>query len=128
MTRALVLAAMLAVLAPLASHAADTERVQITDPYIELHTGPGRGYPVFFVAAREEWIEIELRHTDWYKVRTAGGKVGWVHRTQLETTLTEHGGKKAFRDIALDDYLRRRPVPSRRRGPAGRERRELVCA
>ena len=46
-------------------------------------TGPGRGYPVFFVAARDEWVEIELRHTDWYKVRTAGGKLGWVHRSQL---------------------------------------------
>ena len=63
------------------------ERVQVTDPYIELRTGPGRGYPVFFVAAREEWIEITLRHTDWYKVRTAGGKLGWVNRKQLESTL-----------------------------------------
>jgi hypothetical protein len=92
------------------AHAADVgaERLQVTDPYIELRTGPGRGYPVFFVAAREEWIEIELRHTDWYKVRTAGGKVGWVNRRQLETTLTEVGGKKTFRDLVLDDYLTRR--------------------
>jgi hypothetical protein len=84
------------------------ERLQVTDPYIELHTGPGRGYPVFFVAAREEWIEIELRHTDWYRVRAAGGQVGWVHRTQLTTTLTEAGVPKGLRDIALDDYLQRR--------------------
>jgi hypothetical protein len=87
---------------------ADQERVKITDPYIELRTGAGRGYPIFFVAARDEWITIELRHTDWYKVRTAGGKVGWVARTQLQTTLTEAGVAKGFRDIALDDYLVRR--------------------
>lgn len=84
------------------------ERVQITDPYIELHTGPGRGYPIFFVAERNEWIEILLRHTDWYKVRTANGKEGWVNRSQLETTLTEAGTTKTFRDVVLDDYLRRR--------------------
>jgi uncharacterized protein YraI len=58
--------------------AARTSTLQIADPYIELRTGPGRGYPVFFVAARDEWIEIELRHTDWFSVRTEGGKLGWV--------------------------------------------------
>lgn len=84
------------------------ERVQVTDPFIELRTGPGRGYPIYFVAQREEWISIELRHTDWFKVRTAGGKVGWVSREQLETTLTEAGGKKSFRDLVIDDYLKRR--------------------
>ena len=30
------------------------ERVQVTDPYVELHTFAGRGYPVFYVAARGE--------------------------------------------------------------------------
>ena len=84
------------------------ERLQVADPFVELHTGPGRGYPVFFVAARHEWITIELRHTDWFRVRAAGGQVGWVQRQQLETTLTEAGGQKTFRDVLLDDYLRRR--------------------
>jgi hypothetical protein len=84
------------------------ERLQVADPYLELRTGPGRGYPIHHVAARKEWVEIELRHTDWFKVRTENGKEGWVHRRQLETTLTEAGGQKTFRDIALDDYLARR--------------------
>jgi len=98
-----------AVCAPAArAEDAPPERVQVTDPYLELRTGPGRGYPVLFVAARDEWIEIELRRTDWYKVRTAGGKEGWVVRAQLETTLTDAGNQTTFRDIVLDDYLRRR--------------------
>jgi hypothetical protein len=84
------------------------ERVRITDPYIELRTGPGRGFPIFHVAARDEWIQIELRFTDWYKVRTETGKEGWVVRQQLVSTLTEAGAAKTFRDVALDDYLSRR--------------------
>jgi hypothetical protein len=91
-----------------AAPAAAAEKVQITDAFIELRTGPGRGYPVFHVAGREEWIELLLRRTDWFKVRTADGREGWVHRAQLETTLTEAGTTKAFRDVLLDDYLQRR--------------------
>ncbi len=85
-----------------------TERLQVTDPYLEMHTGPGRGYPIHHVAARAEWVEIELRYTDWYKVRTENGKEGWVHRRQLVTTLTDAGVARSFRDLAFDDYLQRR--------------------
>jgi hypothetical protein len=85
-----------------------SELVQIADPYIELRTGPGRGYPIFFVAPRNEWVEIELRHTDWFRIRTEDDKVGWVSRQQLESTLTAAGGTKTFRDVLLDDYLTRR--------------------
>lgn len=87
------------------------ERLQVADPFIELRTGPGRGYPVFHVVERRGWIRIELRRTDWYQVRSEnnqGGVVGWVHRSQLENTLTEAGAGKTFRDLLLDDYLGRR--------------------
>ena len=94
--------------APPSATAKAEERLQIADAFIELRSGPGRGFPVFFVASRSEWIAIELRHTDWFKVRTDGGKVGWVNRQQLDTTLTAAGGQKTFRDILLDDYLSRR--------------------
>ncbi len=105
---ALAMSCAATLLASPLAHAEPLERLKVADPYIELRTGPGRGYPVFFVAARDEWIEIELRHTDWFKVRTAGGKEGWVNRRQLETTLTEAGGKRTFRDVMIDDYLARR--------------------
>jgi uncharacterized protein YgiM (DUF1202 family) len=83
-------------------------RVQVVDPYIELRSGAGRGFPLFYTAERGEWIEILKRKTDWFKVRTAGNKEGWVNRTQLENTLTEAGAKTTFRDVVLTDYLNRR--------------------
>lgn len=105
-----LIALLLAAHAP--ARAQVTERVKVADPYLEMRTGPGRGFPVHHVAARHEWVTIELRATDWYKVRTdsdtGNEKIGWVHRRQLELTLTEAGVAKTFRDIALDDYLTRR--------------------
>ncbi len=103
---------MACALLPPALHAADdpakTEKLQVTAPYLEMHTGPGRGYPVFYVVERHQWITVEMRHTDWYRVRAEGGQVGWVKREQLDSTLTAAGGTKTFRDLLLDDYLRRR--------------------
>lgn len=84
------------------------ERLQVSDPYIELHTGPGRGYPVFHIAARGEWVAIVLRHTDWYQVKTDKGVEGWVQRRQLQGTLTAAGAPKNFRDLLLDHYLSRK--------------------
>jgi hypothetical protein len=83
-------------------------QVQVVDAYLELHTGPGRGYPVFHVVERGDRIEILKRHTDWFKIRTVGGKEGWVARAQMERTVIEAGVPTSFRDIVVEDYLRRR--------------------
>lgn len=91
-----------------AADAPAEERLRVADPFLELHTGPGRGFPIFFVVSRDEFVVVQLRSTDWYRVRTDGGKEGWVHRSQLANTFTEAGVQKTFRDIALDDYLARR--------------------
>ena len=90
------------------STAIASESLTVADAYLEMRTGPGRGYPVFFVVPRGQSVAIELRFTDWYKLRAESGQVGWVHRHQLETTLTAAGGTKSFRDVALDDYLSRK--------------------
>lgn len=91
------------------AHAAkDYAKVQIVDPYIELRTGPGRGFPVFYVVERGEWLELLKRRTDWFKVRAANNKEGWVDRAQLENTLTEWGVERSFRDVFLDETLRDR--------------------
>ncbi len=78
--------------------------VRIVDPYIELHTGAGRGYPVFHVVDQGEWIEILKRKTDWFKVRTRKGKQGWVAREQLERTLTPGGENTEIRDATFKEF------------------------
>lgn len=86
----------------------DTPRVQVVDPFLEFHTGPGRGYPQFHVVERGEWVEILKRRTDWFKVRAADGKEGWVAREQMERTALAAGVATRFRDTALQDYRGRR--------------------
>lgn len=83
-------------------------RAQVMEPYLELHTGPGRGYPITHVIERGEQIEILLRKTEWFKVRGVQGKEGWVPRARLELTLTEAGIPLRFRDVKMDDYRSRR--------------------
>ena len=84
------------------------QKVTIADAYIELHTGPGSGFPIFHVEERGEKIQILISKTEWFKVKTNKNKVGWVSRAQLEQTLTQAGVKKTFKDILLDDYIKSR--------------------
>jgi uncharacterized protein YgiM (DUF1202 family) len=82
--------------------------VQIADPYIEMHSGPGRGYPVFNVEERGAWVEILKRKTDWFKIRTGSGKEGWVARDQMERTLTPSGDHTQIRDATMQEFSMRR--------------------
>jgi len=82
--------------------------VQVADPYIEMHTGPGRGYPVFNVEERDAWIQIITRKTDWYKVRTEKGKEGWVSRDQLQRTLSPGGEPVRIEEASLAEFTRHR--------------------
>ena len=95
-----------------AATAAGAERhywdVVIDDPYIDLHTGPGVGYPIFFVAERGEQIALLMRRTDWFKVRVPRGEEGWVHRDQLKATLNLDGQPFDLPEPGLEDYAARR--------------------
>jgi uncharacterized protein YgiM (DUF1202 family) len=96
----------------IAGNAAAAERplreVTIADPFIELHTGPGSGYPIFFVAERGEEIELVKRRTEWFKVRIPRGEEGWVHFEQLTTTLNPDGQPFDLRALGFSDYAARR--------------------
>jgi len=84
------------------------QKVVIDDPFIELHTGPGRGYPVFYIAERGEQISLLKEKTEWYKVQIERGKQGWVHRDQLKTTLNLDGEPFNVPGLDFADYAKRR--------------------
>lgn len=83
-------------------------RLALSEAYVELHTGPSRGYPVFHVAARGDEVQLLLAHTGWVKLRTTQGVEGWVRRDDLQGTLTAAGlGPGAVQRFA-DTHLRER--------------------
>jgi hypothetical protein len=92
------IAAVLA-LAVCASAQAAHELLQlfVTEPYLELHTGPGRGYPVSQVVARGEAMDVLYRKTEWYRVRTERGVEGWAYERDLAKTTLADGTLFTFK-------------------------------
>ncbi len=78
--------------------------VAVADPYLELHTGPGVGYPIFHVIDRGETVEIIMRRTDWFQVRGPDGTEGWVDRAQMERTLQPGGSHIEFAEANQQDF------------------------
>jgi hypothetical protein len=79
-------------------------RVQVTAPYIEMHTGPGAVYPVHHVAERDEWVVIHKRRTDWFFVETRRGKRGWVAIDEIRETRLEDGSPLPLPVFSQDDF------------------------
>ncbi len=86
----------------------DQLSLEVAEPFIEMHTGPGRGYPVFHVIEQGETVKVIKRKADWYKIHSAGNKTGWVRATQLARTLEPTGVPVDLPEISHGDYLKSR--------------------
>ena len=75
----------------LASAAEKNLVLVVTDPYLEMRSGPGRGFPIVYVIGRDELVTVLYSRTDWFKVRSARGFEGWVRRAELARTLLTSG-------------------------------------
>ena len=89
------------------AEAADDEyrTVAVVEPFLEMYTGPGRGYPIFHVVDRGESIEILMQRTYWFQVRTAKGVVGWVPEEAMNLTLNPDGTGADFSPANLQDLI-----------------------
>lgn len=97
---------------PALAQDADDERegvaVVIADPYVDVHTGPGRGYPIFHALEKGETVWLFKQRTDWFKVQTEDGLIGWVKRSTLNATLGQDGPLIAFDRSGWDNFTQRR--------------------
>ena len=82
--------------------------VVVAEPYLEMHTGPGKGYPVFFVVGRGDQVAVITQRTDWYLVREHQGREGWVTEKQMLATLDVDGKPVDLKVPSLDNLAKRR--------------------
>ncbi len=113
LTRTVLLGCLLAVVLQIiptmpAQAADDLRSVIVADPYLEMRTGPGRGYPIFNVVDRGEEIDIVMQRTQWYLVRAADGKEGWVDRAQMELTFQPDGDRLSFAKPGVEEFTNAR--------------------
>jgi len=83
---------------------ADEQRVIIADPFIEMHTGPGIGYPITQIVERGDEATILKRRTEWFKIRGPRGNEGWAHRDQMQRTLQPSGKQADFPDLTEEAW------------------------
>jgi len=83
------------------------QKVKVVEPFIQIHTGPGKGYPVNLDLSRGSWLTVLKQQAGWYKVITEKGEEGWVTRTELEKTVMPDGNLLKLEDINQAGFSQR---------------------
>ena len=103
------LAAALALMAASATAVAGDESYMIVgEPFVEMRTGPGRGYPAFLAAERGERLLILKRKNSWFKLQAVDGQSGWVNLDALRGGRIAQGEASVAFDRVVDRFQSRR--------------------
>lgn len=79
--------------------------IQVT--YVELHSGPGIGYPVLYVIEKGEQLSVDVKRTSWLKVTDKRGNEGWLHQDELLGLTNSSGEKLTQTEISWSDFQAR---------------------
>ena len=82
--------------------------VAITMPYVDVYTGPGKGYPVTHVLEKGEQVELIKKRTGWVKVKTRRDRTGWIRVDDLNQNQGIDGETIAFSTPTFDSFLKRK--------------------
>jgi Bacterial SH3 domain/Outer membrane protein beta-barrel domain len=80
-------------------------QVTVNDAFLNVYSGPGRGYPIFHIVEREEVITLIKSRTEWIKIKTRRNQVGWIRREDMLLTLSPNGEVPEFPKYTRADYL-----------------------
>lgn len=80
-------------------------KLEVIDPYIELHSGPANGYPIFYTIEQGETIVMLTRRTGWYELKAENGRTGWAKASQVARTLLPTGEPVDLPSVSYGDYL-----------------------
>ncbi len=100
--------AVLAIIAAPQAAFAETTRLTVVDAYAELHTGPGRGYPVFQVIERGQHFTLLKRRTEWFLVESEDGTRGWMPLHAVEAAEDVTGARVSFGGAGREQWEARR--------------------
>lgn len=81
---------------------------KVNRDYIEVRTGPGRGYPVHQIVQQDEWLNFLKQKTNWIYVESEKGITGWLHSVELPNFESPDGQpyKAGVTDVQPDeDYF-----------------------
>ncbi len=81
--------------------------VLVAEPFINIHTGPGRGYPAFYIVEQRGKLGLLKRKYNWFKVITDENKVGWVPLEAIQKTTNLDGSPVNFKEYSELDYIKR---------------------
>ncbi|TYK65408.1 SH3 domain-containing protein [Colwellia echini] len=75
--------------------------------FVELHSGPGIGYPVIHVVEQGEQLTVDVKRTSWLKVTDKRGNIGWLHQDELFGLTTQQGEHLTSAEISWNDFQAR---------------------
>lgn len=70
--------------------------VTVEQAYVDVHTGPGIGFPVFTVIERGHRFNVLAEQGPWFKVQSDRQEVGWVAGEAIAVDAVNHSPRVSF--------------------------------
>lgn len=92
----------------LPAQAKDPVMAVITESYVDVYTGPGKGYPITYALEKGDQVELVKKRTSWVKVKTHRGRTGWVRVEDINQNQGVNGEPIGFATPTFESFLNRR--------------------